>query len=225
VRELNASVRLYQATGAAAQPESATPAADTALREVVEQLRAGARELADQVNRGAGEVAQLRAARDQARFRVRALEAELEPLRAELARERRNARGLRNQLEELRATIDAESADPIEPVPEEGWPADLLAGVTILLFTGQARAGAREAMADELREVGATVEVRETSGPRSIPDRVSGDCVIVADVRFMPHMWSDAVAECARRSGARHLEVRSGQGGIVRAVARALGRG
>jgi hypothetical protein len=40
----------------------------------------------------------------------------------------------------------------------------------------------------------------------------------------MAHTWSGRLADRARRSGATYIEVRAGQGGIVRAVAAALGK-
>ena len=117
--------------------------------------------------------------------------------------------------------MEADKADPIEPPPDEGWPPDLLAGLSIVLCTGQAKAAVREAMADALRQAGAEVTVYEANG-KGVPDRFPSDALVVCDVRFMSHASSDRVRTAAERGGAQVMLVSRGQGGIVRAVARWL---
>ena len=163
------------------------------------------------------EVGQLRQSRSEWRERAQVREAENGPLRRELGRLDRYARGLQAQLAEIGAAEEAGHPDPIPELPEGGWPADLLAGLEIVLCTGQDRAGARKAMADALRLAGAEVIVHEANG--KLPDRFPPRAVVVCDVRFIGHAAADRVRAAAGRSGLDVLEVRAGQGGIVRAVA------
>jgi hypothetical protein len=148
----------------------------------------------------------------------------LKPLQGELDRQTRYAKALALQLAELRAARQAGEGEDIEPPPNDGWPADLLAGCNIQLFTGQERAGVRAQMADALRAAGAAVEVSDGNGREGVPDSFAESTIVVCDVRFMSHTWSGRLADRARRSGVTYIEVRAGQGGIVRAVAAALGR-
>ena len=163
------------------------------------------------------EVTQLRQSRSEWRERAQAREAETGPLRREIGRLDRYARGLQAQLAEFGAAEEAGHPDPIPELPEGGWPADLLVGLEIVLCTGQDRGGARKAMADALRLAGAEVIVHEANG--KLPDRFPPGAVVVCDVRFIGHAAADRVRAAAGRSGLDVLEVRAGQGGIVRAVA------
>jgi hypothetical protein len=149
----------------------------------------------------------------------------LKPLQRELDRQTHQARAITLLHAELRASLEAGQVEDIALPPEEGWPADLLSGCTIQLFTGQERAGARAQMADALRAVGATVSASDGNGREGVPDSFPDGTIVVCDVRFMAHTWSGRLADRAKRSGVTYIEVRAGQGGIVRAVAAALGRG
>ena len=93
----------------------------------------------------------------------------------------------------------------------------MLAGLNIVLCTGQDRAGVREAMADALREVGAEVIVYEANG--KLPDRFPAGAVVVCDVTFVGHAACDRVRAAAERNDLDLHVVRAGPGGIVRAVA------
>jgi hypothetical protein len=165
---------------------------------------------------------QVRLSRAEWRERAQAQEAENAPLRREINRLDRYARGLQAQLAEIGAAEAAGHPEAIPDLPEGGWPADLLAGLDIVLCTGQDRAGARKAMADALRLAGAGVTVHEANG--KLPDRFPPGALVVCDVRFIGHAAADRVRTAAGRSGLDVLEVRAGQGGIVRAVAARCGR-
>ena len=170
------------------------------------------------------ELERVRAARSRAQERAEALEKELEPMRAARDRAEFHAKAMAYQLAEARATALTGDADPLEPPPADGWPPDLLAGVPLVLFTGQARAAAREAMAEALRLAGAEVEVFDGHVKGAGPERFDPTVTVVCDVRFLGHSSSDRIRARAERSGARVLEVKHGMGGIVRAVAEAVGR-
>ena len=189
----------------------------TALRE---QLRRKVGELErarDESRRLTVEAMQARLARERWRERAEAQEAENAPLRQENDRLERYARGLQAQLAALRAGEDPGRPDPVLERAEAGWPADLLAGLNIVLCTGQDRAGVREAMADALREVGAEVIVYEANG--KLPDRFPAGAVVVCDVTFVGHAACDRVRAAAERNDLDLHVVRAGPGGIVRAVA------
>jgi hypothetical protein len=218
------------------------------LKEFQERIRTGAIPVVSYRSEDLGLMAQLESANDHIRVvgqLVQRLQRELEtakaaartakaqrddvhsvlkPLQRELDRQTRHARAITLLHAELSASLEAGQAEDIEPPPEEGWPADLLAGCTIQLFTGQERAGARAQMADALRAVGATVSTSAGNGREGVPDSFPEGSIVVCDVRFMAHTWSGRLADRARRSGATYIEVRAGQGGIVRAVAAALGK-
>jgi hypothetical protein len=164
---------------------------------------------------------QLRLTRKQLQARVKTLEGELAPLRSESERLQRYANALAWRLVEEREAAAAGHPDPIPDPPAEGWQGDLLSGRTIILCTGQDRAGARAAMADELRQAGAEVMVHDANG-KGMPDRFPADALVVCDVRFLSHASAGRVRMAAERGGARVLEVRAGQGGIVRAVESSL---
>jgi hypothetical protein len=170
------------------------------------------------------ELDRARAARSRAQERADALEKELEPLRVARDRAQAHARAMDLQLAEARATALLGDGDALEPPPADGWPPDLLAGISLILFTGQDRGGAREAMAEALRAAGAEVEVYDGHMKGVGPDRFDPGVTVVCDVRFMSHTASGRIRARAERSGARCLEVRKGEGGIVRAVAEAVGR-
>ena len=155
---------------------------------------------------------------------ARELTAQLAEARAELAKEQKQRRALGYQLRESREA-EAVGDRSIEPPPDEGWRDDLLAGYTIVLFTGQERASAREDMAQALRDVGAVVTVEECNSKGSVPDRFQDGVVVVTDVRFTGHAASDRIRAAAEKSGVRLLEIRAGEGGIVRAVAGKLAVG
>jgi hypothetical protein len=187
--------------------------------------------LQDQLRDASSEIAQLTQQLRDAEARARsarkerdAARRELEPLRREVERQARHARAITLQHAELRASLDAGQAEEIEPPPEDGWPPDLLAGCGIQLFTGQERGGVRAQMADALRATGAAVEASDGNGREGVPDSFPEGTIVVCDVRFLSHTWSRRLADRARRSGVTYIEVRAGQGGIVRAVAAALGR-
>ncbi len=206
-----------------AAPEGAHHAREVSkLRDDLQRARAESQRLREDAAHLRLESEQLRVARTQLRARVRELEAESGPLRTERDRLDRYAHALKTLLAEKKAAADAGHPDPIPDPPEDGWPSDLLAGLLIVLCTGQDRAGARTAMADELRQAGAEVVVHEANG--KMPDRFPAEALVVCDVRFIGHAAADRVRAAAARSGTRVLEVRAGQGGIVRAVAVGSGR-
>ena len=189
----------------------------TALRE---QLRRKLGELdraRDESRRLTVEAMQARLGRERWRKRAEAQEAENAPLRLENDRLERYARGLQVQLARLRAGADTGRDEPLLEPAETGWPADLLAGLDIVLCTGQDRAGVREAMADALREAGAEVTVYEANG--KLPDRFPAGAVVVCEVSFVSHAACDRVRAAAERNDLEVHVLRAGPGGIVRAVA------
>lgn len=205
-------IPVQQPSEPAGSTAPATPPVElSALRDESERLRS-------QVHAGARELETMRTKKKQLSEQARELTAQLAEARAELEKERKLRRAFRNQLLESR---DAEEAGDhsMEPPPEEGWSDDLLAGYTIMLFTGQDRASAREAMAEALRDVGAMVTVEECNSKGSVPGRFQDGVVVVTDVRFTGHAASDRIRAAAEKSGVRLLEVKAGEGGIVRAVA------
>ena len=199
------------------------PPAPSPLERELEEMRADRARRQKEVERLQLDVEKLRVARKQLRERVRTLEAEVVPLQEERDRVSRDARALRRLLAEAREAAEAGSPDPIPDPPEDGWPPDLLAGLNVILCTGQDRGGARTAMADELRLAGAEVTLYEANA-KGIPDRFPADALVVCDIRFVSHPAAARVRLAAERTGARMLEVRAGQGGIVRAVAAGCGR-
>ena len=80
-------------------------------------------------------------------------------------------------------------------------------------------------MAEQLRLVGAEVSVYDGNAKSAGPERFQPGTIVVCDVRFMSHASSDRIRDRAARSGVRCIERGNGQGGLVRAVAGALGRG
>ena len=192
-------------------------------REVIalrEQLRRKLGELErarDESRRLTVEAMQARLARERWRKRAEAQEAENAPLREESDRLERYARGLQAQLAALRAGVDPGPTEPVFERAETGWPANLLAGLEIVLCTGQDRAGVREAMADALREAGAEVTVYEANG--KLPDRFPAGAVVVCEVTFVSHAACDRVRAAAERNDLEVHVLRAGPGGIVRAVA------
>lgn len=188
------------------------------------ELEARCRELERVSQEQQVELEQSRESRDRARSRLNAQKESLDPLKLELARQSKLIRSLTNQFAELRATADTGTIDPIDPPPEEGWPDDLLSGIAIVLFSGQERTGVRNSMGDALRAVGAEVDVRDGNGKREIPERFAPDTLVICDVRFMSHTFSGLIKDRARRSDVRCVELRHGEGGIVRAVAAVAGR-
>lgn len=170
------------------------------------------------------ELAIVRAAGSKARARCIALDKEMGPLREERDRAVRNASMLRALLTEAREAAPVADAAPAEPV-DDAWPAALLAGIRIALFTGQKRGAAREAMAEQLRLVGAEVSVYDGNAKSAGPERFQPGTVVVCDVRFMSHPSAHRIRDRAARSDVRCVELGNGQGGLVRAVARALERG
>jgi hypothetical protein len=165
----------------------------------------------------------LRAQSSKRGARIRELDAELAPLRQERDRAVAELQALRALLVEVRETEHTGHPDPIEP-PAESWPADLLAGVTIALFTGRARAGARAALAEQLRLAGAEVEVFHGNAHAPGRQQFAPGTTVICDVRFMGHSDSHRVKQAAEKSGVDYGVVDRKQGGVVRAVAEIVGR-
>src|SRR5690606_17097486 len=211
-----------QTGGGAAEP-APQPSAPSPLERALEEIRADRGRLQKEVERLQLDVEKLRVGRKQLRERIRTLEAGVVPLQEERDRMSRDARALRRLLAEAREAAEAGNPDPIPDPPEAGWPPDLLAGLHVILCTGQDRGGARTAMADELRQAGAEVTLYEANA-KGIPDRFPADALVVCDIRFVSHAAAARVRLAADRTGARVLEVRAGQGGIVRAVAAGCGK-
>jgi len=95
----------------------------------------------------------------------------------------------------------------------------------VFLFTGQLRAAVAAEMGRELERIGAEDPQvhcvhKGTLGPETFPE----DAVVVMDLRFLGHKHSERIEARARRSGASYLPVKSGKGGLARAVAEALVR-
>ncbi|HJS46941.1 MAG TPA: hypothetical protein VJ773_03030 [Gemmatimonadales bacterium] len=185
--------------------------------------------LREEVGRLRTQEGKLREARDRAQARVKELEARV----AELERETRSQR---HELDALRPSVaeppgpavpssrpvqPSPSAVPVQP-PEPPLPADLLTGRRVFLFTGQLRAAVAAEMGRELERIGAEDPQvhcvhKGTLGPETFPD----NSVVVMDLRFLGHKHSERVEARARRSGANYLPVKSGKGGLARAVAEA----
>ena len=197
---------------------------DLDLARQLEEARDDKRTIGQLVSRLQQQLKDAQAAARSAKAQRDEVHSVLKPLQRELDRQTRHARAMTLLHAELRASLDAGQAEDIEPPPEMGWPEDLLAGCTIYLLTGQERAGVRAQMADALRAIGATVTASDGNGREGVPDSFPEGTIVVCDVRFMSHTWSGRLADRARRSGATYIEVRAGQGGMVRAVAAALGR-
>jgi hypothetical protein len=193
-----------------------------ALREELDRARTELQQLRQEATKLRVEASQLRRSRAELRERLEGLEAESAPLRRSRDQLDRYARALQAQLAERNEAAAAGHPDQIPDLPEGGWPDDLLAGLHVILCTGQDRGGARKAMADALRLAGAEVTVYEANG--RMPDRFPAEAVVVCDVRFIGHAAADRVRVAAARGGSEVLEVRAGEGGIVRAVARGCGR-
>ena len=193
-----------------------------ALREELDRARTELQQLRQEATKLRVEASQLRRSRAELRERLEGLEAESAPLRRSRDQLDRYARALQAQLAERNEAAAAGHPDQIPDLPEGGWPDDLLAGMHVILCTGQDRGGARKAMADALRLAGAEVTVYEANG--RMPDRFPAEAVVVCDVRFIGHAAADRVRVAAARGGSEVLEVRAGEGGIVRAVARGCGR-
>ncbi len=193
-----------------------------ALREELDRARTELQQLRQEATKLRVEASQLRRSRAELRERLEGLEAESAPLRRSRDQLDRYARALQAQLAERNEAAAAGHPDQIPDLPEGGWPDDLLAGLHVILCTGQDRGGARKAMADALRLAGAEVTVYEATG--RMPDRFPAEAVVVCDVRFIGHAAADRVRVAAARGGSEVLEVRAGEGGIVRAVARGCQR-
>jgi hypothetical protein len=181
--------------------------------------------LRDEVGRLRTQEGKLKEARDRAQARVK----ELEPRVAELER---LSRSQKVELDALRPPEAEPSSHPaLQPPPEPPQPpqppepplpSDLLTGRRVFLFTGQLRAAVAAAMGRELERIGAEDPQvhcvhKGTLGPETFPE----DAVVVMDLRFLGHKHSERIEARARRSGANYLPVKSGKGGLARAVAEA----
>lgn len=176
--------------------------------------------LRDEVGRLRTQEGKLKEARDRAQARVKELEARV----AELER---MSREQQHELDTLRPP-DAEPPSrpvaeppPVEP-PEVPLPADLLSGRRVFLFTGQLRGAVAAEMGRELERIGAEepqvhIVHKGSLGPETFPE----DAVVVMDLRFLGHKHSERIEARARRSGASYMPVKSGKGGLARAVAEA----
>jgi hypothetical protein len=92
----------------------------------------------------------------------------------------------------------------------------------VFLFTGQLRGAVAAEMGRELERIGAEepqvhIVHKGSLGPETFPE----DAVVVMDLRFLGHKHSERIEARARRSGANYLPVKSGKGGLARAVAEA----
>jgi hypothetical protein len=182
--------------------------------------------LRDEVGRLRTQEGKLKEARDRAQARVKELEARVVELE-------RLSRDQKHELDALRPA-DAEPPSrqaaeppppPEPPVAEPPLPSDLLTGRRVFLFTGQLRAAVAAEMGRELERIGAEDPQvhcvhKGTLGPETFPE----DAVVVMDLRFLGHKHSERIEARARRSGASYLPVKSGKGGLARAVAEALVR-
>jgi hypothetical protein len=109
------------------------------------------------------------------------------------------------------------------PAADEVLPATLLLGRKVFLFTGQMRGDVANEMGESLGVLGAkgvrTYCVHKGSlGPETFP----AGALVVLDLRFVGHKHSIPIEDRARKSGAEYLPVKSGKGGLARAVAAAL---
>lgn len=179
--------------------------------------------LRDEVGRLRTQEGKLKEARDRAQARVKELEARVADLE-------RLSRGQKHELDALRPPEPSRPPQPAElpapPQPQEPpeppLPPDLLTGRRVFLFTGQLRAAVAAAMGRELERIGAEDPQvhcvhKGTLGPETFPE----DAVVVMDLRFLGHKHSERIEARARRSGANYLPVKSGKGGLARAVAEA----
>lgn len=181
------------------------------------------RELAEARQREAKAVA----ARDRAQTRIENLEAELEGVRRELALARARVGDVERLAEELAAVKAAADESETEATPPDAapLPAELLQGREVFLFTGQLRGAVMAAMGRELGRIGAA-DPRVLNPHKGTwgPERFPAGAVVVMDLRFVGHNQSEILEERARLSGAVYVPVKSGVGGLARAVAETLER-
>jgi hypothetical protein len=183
-----------------------------------------ARELAglrEEVGRLRTQEGKLVEARGRAQARVKELEALVTDLERESQRQRHELATFRPEPEPPEPSEPPQPSQPPEP-PEPPLPSDLLTGRRVFLFTGQLRAAVAAAMGRELERIGAEDPQvhcvhKGTLGPETFPE----DAVVVMDLRFLGHKHSERIEARARRSGANYLPVKSGKGGLARAVAEA----
>ena len=164
--------------------------------------------------------AEVMSARDRAQARVSGLDARVAELERDLQGSRGMQRALEADLRRLRGEPEPELPPDVVPEP---LPADLLRGRPVFLFTGQARGGAREEMAESLRAIGADdLQVFQAGRGRPGPEVFPPGSVVVVDTRFVGHKHTDELGARVRRSpGVKYVALQGGEGGLAaRIVAR-----
>lgn len=201
--------------------QAANAAMEEELREL-RPLRDALAQLRETVSRHRTREAELVQARDRAQARAAAVEGTVREL------ETAN-RALRYKLASFLpppAPPPGDSEAPAAaPAGDELLPATLLVDRKVFLFTGHVRGDVATKMGESLGVLGAkrvrTICVhKDNLGPETFP----AGALVVLDLRFVGHKHSIPIEDRARKSGAEYLPVKSGKGGLARAVTAALER-
>ena len=203
-----------------AQPDSSTSSTDvdalSAMRSQLEQTLARKETLEQQV-------ATLRRERDAQADRHARSESHVGTLTEQIGGATERIKELEFQL--LVATRERDELARLIFTDEQTAPADpevlarALVGRRVLLFTGQAVAGAREDMRRAFFDVGAA-EVECYWTDKSVgPERVPPDRLVVIDVSFMSHSNANRIDAMARRSKAWVCYTKAGSARIAQDVA------
>jgi hypothetical protein len=235
VRDLEAALAPPPADGAARGPSVEELQREVStLRVKAAQADRLTRELSalktrtDAVARLEAELAELRqrearavAARDRALTRIENVEADLGDVRRQLG----DAAQALGELEALKAALDDSDAGEAVAVPPELPLPAVLAGREVFLFTGQLRGAVMAAMGRELERLGAAApRVHNPHKGSWGPERFPLGSVVVMDLRFVGHNQSEILEERARLSSALYVPVKSGVGGLARAVVETIER-